>query len=1112
MITNGRFYSGLTGNTSAGNGKYSSELKACIEDAGELCLQMTDNVTYAPGMLLGSIQSGKTRGFIGLMALLFDNDFDMTIILTKCSKALVQQTVKRMTGEFDSFKTGNATIGDVVAQDILDIDFSNTRNMEDKEGAVVGFLNRYKRKKRIIVVKKQADNVDRMNMFIEQLVKGSDYKRILIVDDEADITSIGYEKKFKDANELTLRRISGAINTARIRLNSKIEYAVIQVTATPYALYLQPELFSSEDIMPVKPVRTIVMPTGEGYIGGRYYFIDSQDEQSENYNKAKFLPHIVSQEEMEIINGTAKNSGRNSRIKDGRTVKKEDFIQGQSTEPSFALHSLREWIFDIIVGTAILQNNEGFEEYYASAVMHAATTKATHKAEVELLNYGISEIRRLLSDDPDDKDVLFFIKQAYNGLKESVESYGVLKVPEFAAVKKRVGQIIDGKLEGLITEIDVKEVNSDSDIMKLLNDDGELRLESSITIFVGGQVLDRGITIPNMLNFFYGRDPKTMQQDTVVQHCRMFGYRIPELLSVTRFYTTNRLFNNIREITIRDEILRERIARQDESNVIYLEAGGDIKPCSPAKILASDINNIMPQKRYLPVGFNIRKNKAEARKIHDKIVDIIDENKGFLKGAAGSFSKGDSTDGKYVMISPETAMDLIRAAYSVIDAEDDGICNTIEQIEPAFWFSMSELVEKGESGVALIVRRDRKLSKYKQYGNLYQDAPDDGNNEGALAKKLREQMPVLVLTEQKHPDWNNEFWWPVYYTPNEMNVGIYAENKAGTHVGENMVNIPPRPVEIERFEFIDNVGMNAEFTEKMNGYIEKVADYYNNLFNMNCVTVEPDKRKKVVCPIYLDEMDPSASTENVNKAIEKYEARAMKILEIAKVEELQTEIIANFFNKTLEGVLTDEESDAAFRCIEQLAIKKYMKNNLIHILEAVNDLLYRRNEAFGFFVWIEPRKFEIHIYKGVIEYYLDDKKIWNKDNVLTMIVSSIAHEIFHAYHFADVVTESGRWLYTRKGFKKQTLVQEALAEYFNLSFSKSVQSDPELQNIVTIIREMRDINNYPDDPYPGALIIEKNDENGCGKNNKYFAQAYELSLKDMYAAGDILLSIAPDKK
>ena len=84
--------------------------------------------------------------------------------------------------------------------------------MQDKEDAVDHFLKRYRGKKRIIVVKKQADNVDRMNMFIKLLVSQSLYKRILIVDDEADVTSVGYEK-IQEIEGLSLRRISGAINS-----------------------------------------------------------------------------------------------------------------------------------------------------------------------------------------------------------------------------------------------------------------------------------------------------------------------------------------------------------------------------------------------------------------------------------------------------------------------------------------------------------------------------------------------------------------------------------------------------------------------------------------------------------------------------------------------------------------------------------------------------------------------------------------------------------------------------------------------------------------------------------------------------------------------------------
>lgn len=88
--------------------------------------------------------------------------------------------------------------------------------------------------------------------------------------------------------------------------------------------------------------------------------------------------------------------------------------------------------------------------------------------------------------------------------------------------------------------VKISVINSEDDINKYLDEDtGELKLRTPFSIFVGGQVLDRGITIRNMVGFYYGRNPKTMQQDTVMQHSRMFGYRSKELLSITRFYTTH---------------------------------------------------------------------------------------------------------------------------------------------------------------------------------------------------------------------------------------------------------------------------------------------------------------------------------------------------------------------------------------------------------------------------------------------------------------------------------------------------------------------------------------------------------------------------------------------
>lgn len=272
--------------------------------------------------------------------------------------------------------------------------------------------------------------------------------------------------------------------------------------------------------------------------------------------------------------------------------------------------------------------------------MHAAIAKSLHRNEKEIIEKAFEVLSDALECNICDDAFISYVRTSYEDLIQSVKEYGVLRVPSIDEVLQRIAKLDEnGEVEGLVNEVDIKEVNSDSDIQTLLNiATGELKLENSLTIFVGGQVLDRGITIPNMISFFYGRDPKMMQQDTVMQHCRMFGYRTEELLSVTRFYTTYRLFGSMKEITIRDNILRERMLRQTSGEVVYLEAGGKIKACSPQKILASEIHSILPEKRYLPVGFDII--KKDAQKAWGKIDKIIQDNNGYLDDEKTLYKKG----------------------------------------------------------------------------------------------------------------------------------------------------------------------------------------------------------------------------------------------------------------------------------------------------------------------------------------------------------------------------------------------------------------------------------------------------------------------------------------
>lgn len=1114
MITNGKFYTGVTGETPEGNDKYSKELKKCIEDTGRYCISNLNG--EEPVIMIGSIQSGKTRAFIGLLSLCFDNDFDIAIILTKCSRALVNQTVKRLTEEFETFKSPGSYVGDVVAQDILDVSYNPTETISDQKKEIRNFLNKHPGVKRILVVKKESENVDRLNMLIEELVTDSPYKRLLIIDDEADITSIGFEKNKLDEKLISLRCISGAINTMRKKLHTNIEHSLVQVTATPYALYLQPEEYRDSNIMRIKPANTIVLPNGKGYIGGKYYFIDSEDECSPNYEKSKHLLRIVAQEEMPFFNGKAKpkntKTGRKSETKATVALDMENFIKGQSNNSTFALPSLRAWIFDALVGASIIQLNVGSNRFYVSAVLHAAVPIIGQNKESRWILNSIEQIKSALKKDINDADVMYFIKQSYDEMAESVKAYGVLTMPSLEDVRHYIAHIsTSGKFEGLLNQIDVKKVNSDNDIGSMLNkSSGELDLENSLTFFVGGQILDRGITIPNMISFFYGREPEITQQDTVMQHCRMFGYRSEKLLSVTRFYTTTEIFNKLKEITERDLILRERMSKSSFGDVVYLEAGGKIISCSPQKIMASKIKSILPDKRYLPVGFDVNWSCAVAK--YNEISDILKANGAILPGALSLYKSGDSSDGKYIKITSSTAFDIIRLAYEAIVPKDDGECNRISDIETPFWFSLSQNMRNSNDEVALIVRCGRKLGKFKSNGTRYQDSPDNGTNEGLLAKKLRSEMPVLVLVEQVNTEWGNKFWWPVYYTPTEMNVGIYADEQPKTGIAENIKSLSPSPILITNFSVQDKTGLYSLYADTVLSKAQRISIYYNDKFNHEDLITNKKSRTHIECNIIIENKFSILTDTELKDALGKIKTKANKITNQEHFPKALKSNVDGYMDCVLNDNLNDAIREDALSSINSSSIKILDKNKLVSLLNEASDLLKYSKEIMGYFTVVAPKKIEIHLsHDSMMEAYDSYAKLNCFMHYITpeeaedrMTSYVLAHEMYHAYHYAAVMTESGRWLYRNKNYLKQSVIQEALAEYFAHSFLY----DMDIPNMRNYVLKIRDEHNFPTDGgYSGALILSNYaDIMDCSHNDE-FVKIYDESLKDMTKAYEHLLEL-----
>lgn len=686
--------------------EYNDNTLECIEDT----MMKLEKIDNRPLMMLGKIQSGKTRSFIGVTSLAFDNGYDLAVVLTKNSNALAKQTTARMRDEFKEFREDDI----VEVFDIMCVPPNMSRFELDK--------------KIIIVVKKEKNNLPKLLEFIKDYAL-QDKKKCLIIDDEADFCSIGYDKNRENDN-FDLRKIASQINDLRLQLTCKF----IQVTATPYSLYLQPEdinLGGDKEIRAVKPAETVLVPSGDGYIGGEYYF------NHEKYPIGEYLYKAIDETELEILNKS-----------DRRKFKENEVLTSKKVE------GIRTSIINFIVGGCIriIQNggNPRGKKNKFSFIIHTQIAKSAHNRQENI----ITELMLKLEEAVKENDDLLtsYIEESYNDLIKSVKEYG-FKCPTLIEIEEYVKKAINE--QWICTSI----VNSENDINALLDDDGQLRLRNPLNIFIGGQILDRGITISNLIGFYYGRNPKKMQQDTVLQHSRMYGYRRKEDLAVTRFYTTRDLYDRMSKVNDFDMKLREDFEQGNfEKGIIFIsrDEKGKIIPCSPQKILISNTQVLKSGKTTTIVGFQtgyktyIKKDIEEIDKI------LMNNNNGNI-------------DGKFV-ISKDEAVKIIRLIYKTIEIESK---NCID--EKAFISLINYLsTEK----VNIYCGTNRNISRLRKTSRYYSDMPYNRDNDLRQAKEIAIKEPTLMLMKQTGNTENGwrgaEFYWPVLVTQNNIDTAVYT--------------------------------------------------------------------------------------------------------------------------------------------------------------------------------------------------------------------------------------------------------------------------------------------------------------------------------------------------
>jgi hypothetical protein len=560
-----------------------------------------------------------------------------------------------------------------------------------------------------------------------------------MIDDEADLASVSFRKTHGVSG-------AGVISQQIDKLRDIVaKSAYLQVTATPYALYLQPDeeivVDGTSLFKPKRPAFTVLLPTHSKYTGGDEYF----EKSTETDSPASYFYREVPMAERDAV-----------KKEDRRRLQ----IDRVLTERNVAV--LRDAVVTFLVGGAIRrlqQQSMGVRQQKYSFLFHTEQSRSSHEWQVRLA----TAIRDSLVDQANADSPLFneLLRSAFIDLQRSVELEGVT-LPKIEDVKKAVVQALQ------FEQLMITKVNSDHDIKLLLAEDGQLKLRTPYNMFIGGQILDRGITISNLIGFYYGRNPNRFQQDTVLQHSRMYGARSTADLAVTRFYAPVHVYQIMKRIHEFDGALREAFQTGAHDGGVYFiqkDSSNKLIPCSPNKLLFSDVVSIRPGRRLVLSGFQTVSKSAGGKSLEtlDARIDTI---------------IGPSREPTLVDVG--RAIDLLKLAYANLEFGDETDDDRNAHIAALEHLARSCKKPELKGKVWLLVAKDRDVARYREEGR-FSNAPDTKQQKD-WARANAMDIPVLMLLRQNGTDakgWRGlPFWWPVIMTPRSGVTVIFATNTA----------------------------------------------------------------------------------------------------------------------------------------------------------------------------------------------------------------------------------------------------------------------------------------------------------------------------------------------
>lgn len=542
-----------------------AKIVAKIGDWTDMILERLEDPTRSGpwdrrGMVVGSVQSGKTGNYIGLINKALDAGYKLVVVLAGIHENLRAQTQLRIDEGvlgFDSQK-GRRLIGNTSrigvglrSRELLIVNSLTTSlEGEDLSKKVTNQIGIMPGSDPIVLVmKKNSSNLKNLLVwlhhvhgpvlsfkkgvpdgYIPGLVKDTP---LLLIDDEADNASINTRRRDTQSDPDGVTAINGLI---RLLLGACSRSAYVGYTATPFAnILINDEVRTSVHGADLFPRSFIIhVPPPSNYIGPDKVFGLDEDPDS-GISSVEPLPVVRLVEDHESP----------------AYFPQAHKINHQPTGlPDTAIRALRSFVLACAARCA-----RGHRTKHCSMLLHVTRFQAVQAQVVKLVKDEVESMRQRLEYGEGSQS------------RTLVEELRELWLQDFEANAAAISARVSQEEAQLMTPLEWSDIEPElyhaASKMEILTINGsakealeykEYETTGRYVIAVGGNKLSRGLTLEGLMVSYFLRTSK--MYDTLMQMGRWFGYR-PGYLDLCRLYTTAQLRDWYRHIAMADIELRK---------------------------------------------------------------------------------------------------------------------------------------------------------------------------------------------------------------------------------------------------------------------------------------------------------------------------------------------------------------------------------------------------------------------------------------------------------------------------------------------------------------------------------------------------------------------------